>query len=225
MHARQPWHEIVYFFAQPIILLTERFCAFGCRTAHKNKSHNKRGAACQQVCIAPAITGPAIAPPGAQRGSQLSMLEEACTVLKELWCALQASAAPAADGEKAAEEKAAADAAEQEAVATLRKSQEAAKDRESGEEASSLCLLPVAPLDLSILPTFHSLQMLINAGDFLVEIRKTHAGTSFRKGVGSKLQTLCAATEGCTQDESDCTSVSRMQVSGVPRSVGVHEKG
>lgn len=58
-------------------------------------------------------------------------------MLKVSWCALQASAAPAADAEKSAEDRAAEEAAEQEAVATLRKSQEAAKDRESGEEASS----------------------------------------------------------------------------------------
>ncbi len=50
---------------------------------------------------------------------------------------MQASAAPAEDAEEAdAAGKALEEAAEEEAVATLRKSQEAAKDRESGEEVS-----------------------------------------------------------------------------------------
>lgn len=51
---------------------------------------------------------------------------------------LQASAAPEEDAkEEDAAGKALEEEAEREAVATLRKSQEAAKDRESGEEVSS----------------------------------------------------------------------------------------
>lgn len=51
---------------------------------------------------------------------------------------LQASAAPGVDAkEEDAAGKALEEEAEREAVATLRKSQEAAKDRESGEEVSS----------------------------------------------------------------------------------------
>ena len=74
---------------------------------------------------------------------------------------LQASAAPATDEQKTAEDRAAADAAEEEAVATLRKSQEAAKDRESGEEASSSacwlsnCLFSCSQKYLSLLLAMH----------------------------------------------------------------------
>ncbi|CAL8468289.1 g7829 [Coccomyxa elongata] len=61
-----------------------------------------------------------------------------------------ASAAPAADEEMDAEDRAAKEAAEQEAVATLRKSQEAAKDRESGEEVGSTGVMMKSQKDITL---------------------------------------------------------------------------
>ena len=66
---------------------------------------------------------------------------------------LQASAAPAEEDvtEGDAAGKALEEAAEREAVATLRKSQEAAKDRESGEEVSAVLLSSWTPMHLTII--------------------------------------------------------------------------